>query len=100
MARVKVAGRLVCQKQPRFGDDGTSNSDELLLTAGKLVGIEIFLGDDLKTIQSIRDNGLAFASLDIAIREGNIQVLVNRQVVQQMILLEDEADVSFVQLHA
>jgi hypothetical protein len=62
--------------------------------------IEIFLGDDLKTIQSIRDNGLAFASLDIAIREGNIQVLVDSQVVEQMVLLEDEADVSFVQLHA
>jgi hypothetical protein len=39
----------------------------------------------------------AVALADVAIRERDVEVLVNRQIVEQVILLEDEADLLVAQ---
>ena len=75
------------------------DSDELLLAAGELARVEIFLADDLKAIERIGDHRLAFAAFDIAVGKRNIKVLVNREVIEQMVLLEDKADVPLIELN-
>ena len=82
----------------RAGDHGSGDADELLLTAGQLTRIEIFLADDLKAIEHVGDQRLAILPGDVAVRERHLEVLVDRQVVQQVVALEDEADVALVQL--
>src|SRR5664280_1169512 len=41
----------------------------------------------------------ALGALDVPVRQRNVQVLVDRQVVDQVVALEDEADILLVQLH-
>ena len=45
---MKIAGGLVGKNQLGIGDDSSSDSDQLLLPAGELVRVEVFLADDLK----------------------------------------------------
>ena len=54
----------------------------------------------LKRVEDVGDHALALGLLDVAIRQRQIDVLVDRQVVEQVIALEDEADVLLLQPHA
>ena len=91
---MQVSGWLVCQNQAWIGDHRSCDGDQLLLTSGELVGIEIFLSDHLETIQAVAYNRLAFAAFDVAIRERNIEVLVNRQAIEQVISAETRTQYS------
>ena len=64
----------------------------MLLPAGKLARIQVFFADDLKTIERVAHQRGAFTLTIMPVGERNIEVLVNGQIVEQMILLEDEAD--------
>ena len=78
LRRMQIAGRLVRQNQPRAGDHGARDSDQLLLAAGELVWIKVFLADNLEAVQRIGHYRLTFGPFDIAIGERNIEVFVNR----------------------
>src|SRR5947209_5308543 len=94
---MKISGRLVREDQFRIGDDGARDPDELLLAAGKLARKQIFLRDDLKAIKSVGDNCRALVLAYLSIGKRNLEVFVNRQIIEQMILLEDEADMFVAQ---
>ena len=59
--------------------------------------IQIFFSDDLKTIECIGDSRGSFALVYFPIRERNLEVLVNSQVIEEMILLENKSDLFVAQ---
>ena len=97
LIRVEVAGRFVGENQPRAGDDGAGDAHELLLAAGQLAGIQILFADNLKAIEHIGDDALALCAWHVAIAERHLEIFVHREVVEQVIALEDEADVLLLQ---
>ena len=97
---VEVAGRLVGEQQLRLGDERPGNADELLLAAGELVREEVLLADDLEAVERVGHDRGALGALDVAVGERDVEVLGDREVVEQVVLLEDEADVLFVELDA
>src|SRR5438874_2853940 len=93
LARVQVAGRFVGENQFRAGDDRARHANELLLATGELTRIQIFFPDDLKAVERICYHGRALAPADFPIRQRDFEILVDRQIIEQMILLEHESDV-------
>ena len=63
-------------------------------------GYRSFLPTIWKRSRMSADHALAILPADVAIRERNLQVLVHRQVVEQVIALKHEADVLLVQFRA
>ena len=53
----------------------------------------------MEAVQRVAHDRRALAALHVAIGERDIQVLIDRQVIDQVIALEHEADVLLVQLH-
>src|SRR5882762_1337894 len=92
LAGMQISSWLIRQQQFGRGNDSAGYPDELLLAAGELPRIQILFADDLKTIERVRHQRSPFALTIMPIREWNIEVLVNRQIVEQMILLENESD--------
>ena len=76
------------------------HSHQLLLPTGKLIGEEGFLADNLEAIESVRHHSFALGFLDVAIGKRQVQILGDGEVIEQVILLENKADIFFVQLHA
>ena len=97
---VQVTGRFVREYELRIRNHGARNRHELLLAAGELAGVEILLADNMKTVEGVGYDRCTLRSLDVAIRERDVEVLVDREIVEQVVLLEDESDVAFVQLVA
>src|SRR6266850_8508666 len=97
---MQVSGRLIGKDELRVENHGAGHADELLLPAGELVREEIFLADNVKTVQRVADQADAFLMRHILVRERDFQVLEHRQIVDQVIALKHEADVRFVQLVA
>jgi len=65
---------------------------QLLLPTGQLIRIQILLRHDLKAVEDIRDHALPFFPAHVAIRQRHLEVLVDREVVEQVVALEHEAD--------
>ena len=97
---VQVAGRLVGQDDRRLRDERARDGDQLLLSAGELRRVEVLLADDLEAVEHVADQAVALLLLDVAIGERHVEVFVHRQVVQQVIGLEHEADVLLLQVGA
>ena len=89
---MKVAGRFVGQDQFRIRDHRAGDADQLLLSAGKLARIQILFPDDVKSIQRVADNRIAPGLVHVPVGERDIQVLVDRQIVEQVIVLKNEPD--------
>ena len=98
LTRVQVARGLVGQNQLRLGDNGPRHSHELLLSARKLAGVEVFLADDVEPVERVGHDRLALRTLDVPVGEGDVQVFGDREVVEQMVLLKHEPDIALVQL--
>ena len=79
-------------------DYSTCDSHQLLLAAGKLAGIQVFLGHDLEAIECVGDQALPLTARNVFIRERQINVFLNREVVEQVIALEDHPDILLRQL--
>src|SRR5690606_36027137 len=94
---VQAAGRLVGQHDARVRDDRPRDGDLLLLPAGELSRVEILLADDLESVENLGDAGLTLLARHVAVRQRDVQILVDGQVVEQMEVLEHEADVVLVQ---
>ena len=67
-----------------LGDDRACDADQLLLAAGKLARIKILFPDDVEAIERVGDDRGALAFAVRAIGERDVEVLVDRQVVEQM----------------
>src|SRR5690349_2576858 len=89
---MQVSGWLIGQQKFRLGNNGAGYPDQLLLPPRKLARIQIFLADDLKTVERVRHQSGAFALTIMSIGKRNIEVFVNRQIVEQVILLKNEPD--------
>ena len=92
LARVKVAGRFVRQDQPRIRNHRPGDTDQLLLPAGKLAGIQVLLPDDVKTIKCVADNRITPRLVHVPIGKRNVQVLVDSKVIEQVVILKNESD--------
>jgi len=97
LGRVEVAGGLVRQDHLGVGDHRPGDAHQLLLTAGELGGEEVLLAHDLEAVQGVRHHGRPLLARDVLVGQRQLQILVHRQIVQQVIALEDEADVLLVE---
>jgi len=97
LAGVEVAGGLVGQEELGVGDDGPRDADQLLLPAGELAGEQVLLAHDAEAVQRVADHRRPLGRLDVPIGERHIQVLVDRQRVEQVEALKHEADVLLIQ---
>ena len=89
---MQVARRLVGQDQFRARNHRPRHGHQLLLAARKLAGEEVLLPDNVKSVQRVGYQGLALRRLDIPVGQRNVEVLGDRKAVQEMVLLENEAD--------
>src|ERR1700730_11129682 len=94
LSGMQIASRLVGQQQRGLMNHRARNSHQLLLTARKLARGQVFLGDDLKTVENIRYQALPLAPGNIFVREWQVNVLPHSEVVEQMITLKNDPDVS------
>src|SRR5512146_2563628 len=69
-----------------------SNADQLLLSTRKLRGKQILLGYDLKAIKDIGHHALSLFRGQVLVGEGEIDILGNCQIVEQVIALKNHAD--------
>ena len=70
------------------------------MTAGQLPREEILLRDHAEPVERVRHDSLALGLPHVPVRQRNVQILGDREVVDQMILLEDESDVLLVERNA
>ena len=91
-SRVEVAGGLVGQQDLRMVHVGAGDGHALLLAAGQLVRVVAFLAGQTDRLQHLRHQGAnrGAAGADHLQREGH--VLPDRLVVEQLVVLEHEAD--------
>src|SRR5271165_3232541 len=97
---VQIAGGFVGEDELGILDYGTGDADELLLSAGKLIGEEIFLSDNVEAVENIADQADAFFVRKIAVGEWNFEVFKDGEAVDEVVALEHESDVGFVKLVA
>ena len=57
-----MPGGLVGQDDFRFRDQRARHRDQLLLSAGQLIRVEILLGDDVEPVQHVADDAVPLAS--------------------------------------
>jgi len=73
---------------------------EWRLPPGQLVRVEVLLSDDREPVEDVAHHALALRFLDVAVGERNVEVLVDREVIEQVIALEHEPDVLLVEPRA
>src|SRR5438067_8360613 len=94
---MQVSSGFICEQKFRSGDDRPGNADQLLLATRKLAWIQIFFTDDLETVEHVGYECGALACAVPAIRQRYIEILVNREIVEQMILLKHETNLLVAQ---
>ena len=97
---MQITGGLVGQNQFRTGDHRARNGDQLLLSTGQLIGVQVFLTDNVKPVQNVADQAGAFRRLDVPVGKGDVQILVNGKIINQMVALKNEPNIFLVNLHA
>jgi patatin-related protein len=100
LGRVQVAGRLVGEQQLGIADHRAGDADQLLLAAGELGGEEVLLADDVEAVERVGHQRLAVGPLDVPVGKRQVEVLGHGQAVEQVVGLEDEADVLLGDLRA
>src|SRR5439155_18341325 len=97
---MQVPGGFIGQKQARTSNDRPSHSYQLLETAREPARIDVPAGDHADAIQHVGHQRLAFRLSNVAIGKRNFQILRHGQIVEQIELLENKADVAFVEFAA
>src|ERR1700691_5241623 len=100
LRRMEISGRLIREQQRRFMNDRPRDPDQLLLSAGELAGIEIFLRNYLKAIKRVSDKALPLLARNVFVGEWEIDIFRYRKIVEQMVTLKDHADILLGQLRA
>src|SRR2546430_571674 len=74
LAGMQIPGRLIGEQERWLVDYSTCDSHQLLLAAGKLAGIQVFLGHDLEAIEFVRDHDLPLTMRNVFITVGLINL--------------------------
>ena len=90
--RVEVSGRLVGQQDRRAVHEGAGDGDALLLTTGELVRAALLLAVQADHLQDLGHGGLDDVARAADHLERERDVLVDRLVGKQAVVLEDHAD--------
>ena len=90
---IEVAGRLVAQQQRRVGDDGARDADALLLAARELARIVVHPLAEPDDRERDRDALLPVGLAELGQQQRQLDVARRGQHRQQVVQLEDEADV-------
>src|SRR5687767_10548091 len=85
LIRMKIPGGFIGQYDCWLGNERTRHADELLLSARELRWIKILFRDNMEAIQRIADDALAILLRNVAVREWNLEILVHRQVVEEVV---------------
>jgi hypothetical protein len=92
-ARIEITGWLVRDDQRGIGDDRPCDADTLLLTAGQLAGTVLEPIRQSNQVEGVEHLLLALRARQRQQQERQLDVLVRGEDRQQMIELENEADV-------
>src|SRR5438034_279778 len=90
--RVQVAGGLIGEEDPWIMDERPRDGHPLLLTAGQLVGELGFLALQPDDAEHFLDLGLEVAQGALGNPQGEGDILEDREIGQQLEILEDHAD--------
>src|SRR5258708_13566942 len=90
---MQIASRLIGEQKLRLVNHGTRHAYQLLLSARKLVGMKIFLRHNLEAIQGIGHQALPLPARNILIRKRQINIYLNREIVEQMVAVENHAHI-------
>ena len=91
---VQGAERFVEEEEPGVEDDGAGEGDALLLAPAELLGVPAAQLLQLDQLEHVVDQLLQPGALDAPQLEREGQVLRHREVGEQGVVLEDEADVA------
>ena len=97
---VQVACRLISEEELGLPYNGTGNAYQLLLATTELLREEVLLGNDLKAVEDFCHDAFALLALHASVDEWRFDVFVNGEFVDEVVGLEDKADVLLVQLAA
>src|SRR5271168_2855202 len=86
---MQVARRLIREQQTGLVNNRAGNTNELLLSAGKLAREEVFLADNVELVECVGYQRLALKSRNVFVGERQVNVFSDAQIVEQMIALED-----------
>ena len=86
LAGMEIAGGLVSKDELRLRDDRTGDADKLLLATGKLTRVEVLFSNDREAIERIGDEGGPLRFAVTTVGEGDVEIFVNRQVVEQIVI--------------
>src|SRR5437868_6313263 len=89
---MQIPSRLVGQNQLRVGNHRAGNADQLLLATRELARVKVLLSDDVKFIERVADDRIASRLVDVTVRKRDVEILVNGEVVEEMVGLENKAD--------
>jgi len=78
LSGVEVAGGLIGEDELRVHHHGAGHSDELLLSAGKLVGVEVFFPNDREAVQDVAHQAQAFVARDVFVGKRNLEIFETR----------------------
>ena len=98
--RVEIAGRLVGDEQGRAGDDGAGDGHALLLAAGELGRRVVLAAAQADLGQRLHGELAPLAAGRAAIDQRQLDILGRRGARQQIVALEDEADIEVAQVRA
>jgi len=87
---VEVAGWFVSKQDRRSTDEGARYGNALLLTAGKLRGVMLHAMGHLDPLKRLLHALLAFNRIHIAKGQGQLHVLIDGKVSDQIKRLKDE----------
>ena len=93
---VQITQGFVHQQNAGLDDEGSGQSDALLLTAGQLVGLPVCQMGDLHQLQRLVHLGLDLLGGHLPCLEAVGHVLPDGQVGEDGVVLENHADVAFV----
>src|SRR5271154_3507618 len=97
---MQIAGGFVSEYELGILNDRAGDTDKLLLATGKLIGEQIFFGDDVEAVENVGDQAGTLFVRNIFVGERDFQVLVDGEIVDQVIALKHKTDVVLVQFVA
>src|SRR5262249_41682116 len=80
--------------------NSSSNTDQLLLAAGELIGIQVLLADNLEAIKDVGNGSRSLRTRNVTVGERHVNIFLHSKVVEQVIALKDKADVLAIDVSA
>src|SRR6266853_195669 len=97
---VQVSGGLVGENELGVLNHRARDPNKLLLSAGKLVWEQVLLPDNVEAIQNVADQAHALFVRNVFVGQWNFQIFEDSKIVDQVVALENETNIGFVQFVA